>query len=352
MPHLGLASNLTERLMWQLPNQMSVMHTGCLIELSNASRNNSNSQKLDGCLLADGRAVLPTSAFTGTPAGAAGGGSNSSPYSTFAGDAVNLTVALTRGLPDSRFTSAADAARIAPCGNSTDSDADDPRSNMAAVELQQDRTGGLFVIGKSRAVLDNSGLARFCNMALQPIDPPLYNCNYSFSIVADTSSGLLAQVPAVEVTVQLLRCTLGQHMTVSSSATRVTLPAPQQRRTAAPHGLWSANCHDTTPCACIAQYSRSPKCLTHMCPFAEDHNSADSAVSLLLLAGVCYMQINRCVRCAKSGTFSLHPNQSCQPCVPGGLCSKGLLQPQEGFWSYNPFVPQVIFATAPFFITC
>lgn len=48
------------------------------------------------------------------------------------------------------------------------------------------------------------------------------------------------------------------------------------------------------------------------------------------------------MRCAESGTFSLHPDRPCQPCVPGGLCSKGLLQPQEGFWSFNPFVPQII----------
>lgn len=53
-------------------------------------------------------------------------------------------------------------------------------------------------------------------------------------------------------------------------------------------------------------------------------------------------QVNRCVRCAESGTFSLHPDRSCQPCVPGGLCSQGLLQPREGYWSSNPFVPQII----------
>lgn len=48
------------------------------------------------------------------------------------------------------------------------------------------------------------------------------------------------------------------------------------------------------------------------------------------------------MRCAESGTFSLHPDRPCQPCVPGGLCSKGLLQPREGYWSGNPFVPQII----------
>lgn len=67
---------------------------------------------------------------------------------------------------------------------------------------------------------------------------------------------------------------------------------------------------------------------------------ADSCV--LLLHSAALLQVNRCVRCANSGTFSLHPDRPCQPCVPGGLCSKGLLQPREGYWSSNPFVPQVI----------
>lgn len=54
------------------------------------------------------------------------------------------------------------------------------------------------------------------------------------------------------------------------------------------------------------------------------------------------LQINRCVRCAESGTFALDPSMACQPCVHGGSCEKGLLQPQEGYWSYNPLVPQML----------
>jgi len=48
------------------------------------------------------------------------------------------------------------------------------------------------------------------------------------------------------------------------------------------------------------------------------------------------------VRCAESGTFSLSHSKPCQPCVPGGLCTQGLLLPREGFYSHNPLVPQII----------
>lgn len=58
-----------------------------------------------------------------------------------------------------------------------------------------------------------------------------------------------------------------------------------------------------------------------------------------------YPQINRCVRCSANGTYSLNPftNETigCQPCPNGGLCQNGLLAPQSGYYSYNPFVPQV-----------
>jgi hypothetical protein len=82
------------------------------------------------------------------------------------------------------------------------------------VQLQQDLDGELFVIGPLAAVVNGKGIAQFCNMALQPIDPPLQNRQFNFSLRPDTGSGLLAQVEPVTVTVQLLRCTLGQHMTV------------------------------------------------------------------------------------------------------------------------------------------
>jgi hypothetical protein len=53
-------------------------------------------------------------------------------------------------------------------------------------------------------------------------------------------------------------------------------------------------------------------------------------------------QINRCVRCNPLGTYSLNPNVQCQSCPAGGNCLKGLLIPSEGFFSYNPFVPQIL----------
>jgi hypothetical protein len=92
---------------------------------------------------------------------------------------------------------------------------------LAVMELKQDHTGKLFVIGKPTAIVDDLGFAHFCNMALQPIDQPLHNRNYTFSFEPDRTSGFYAQVPNLHVTVQLLRCTLGQHMTVSSPATLV-----------------------------------------------------------------------------------------------------------------------------------
>ena len=65
-------------------------------------------------------------------------------------------------------------------------------------------------------------------------------------------------------------------------------------------------------------------------------------VLLPLVHYVVLLQVNRCVRCANSGTFSLNPNKSCQPCVLGGNCTKGLLQPAEGYYMHSPFVPQVL----------
>jgi hypothetical protein len=54
------------------------------------------------------------------------------------------------------------------------------------------------------------------------------------------------------------------------------------------------------------------------------------------------LQINRCVRCNPLGTYSLNPNVQCQSCPAGGTCLKGLLVPSEGFFSYSPFVPQIL----------
>jgi hypothetical protein len=58
------------------------------------------------------------------------------------------------------------------------------------------------------------------------------------------------------------------------------------------------------------------------------------------------LQINRCVRCSANGTYSLNPftNETigCQPCPNGGLCQNGLLAPRIGYFSYNPFVPQIL----------
>jgi hypothetical protein len=54
------------------------------------------------------------------------------------------------------------------------------------------------------------------------------------------------------------------------------------------------------------------------------------------------MQVNRCIRCGP-GTFSLHPNISCQPCItPGGSCTDGLLLPADGYYMPSPFVPQLL----------
>jgi hypothetical protein len=57
---------------------------------------------------------------------------------------------------------------------------------------------------------------------------------------------------------------------------------------------------------------------------------------------ICLLQINRCVRCNPLGTYSLNPIVQCQSCPAGGTCLKGLLVPSEGFFSYSPFVPQIL----------
>jgi hypothetical protein len=54
------------------------------------------------------------------------------------------------------------------------------------------------------------------------------------------------------------------------------------------------------------------------------------------------LQTNRCVRCNPLGTYSLNPNVQCRSCPAGGTCLNGLLVPSEGFFSYNPFVPQIL----------
>lgn len=52
------------------------------------------------------------------------------------------------------------------------------------------------------------------------------------------------------------------------------------------------------------------------------------------------------MRCSANGTYSLNPftNETigCQPCPTGGLCQNGLLVPRSGYYSYNPFVPQIL----------
>lgn len=142
----------------------------------------------------------------------------------FAGETVNLTVSLWKqpraGPLSGRWS--------APCSNgsavpSVPGDKKDPkaaRDPALQALLQQDDTEQLFVIGSSQEEFnrDNGFLATFCNMALQPIHPPSSNRNYTFKIKADMSSRLLRQVTAVTVTVELLRCTLGQYMTVSGGA--------------------------------------------------------------------------------------------------------------------------------------
>lgn len=51
------------------------------------------------------------------------------------------------------------------------------------------------------------------------------------------------------------------------------------------------------------------------------------------------------MRCSANGTYSLNPftNETigCQPCPNGGLCESGLLAPRAGYYSHNPFVPQI-----------
>jgi len=185
---------------WQLPKQMSVFNTTCLAamlkERPGHNSSDSVSSELQACVLADSR--------SGAFANAAG----ARMPSAFAGDAIIITVSLARNQ-----SSVAEAADKGSCGQS--SAVNGNVTSLAAVHIKQDRDGKLFVIGKSTAAVNETGLATFCDMALQPIETPLYNRNYSFSIEADASSGLLSQVAPVTITIQLLRCTLGQHLTVS-----------------------------------------------------------------------------------------------------------------------------------------
>lgn len=184
---------------WQLPSQMLVLNTSCLASKVQHGHG-SNISILQECLLA---------------ASGSSSGSSGAAFTlprAFSGDAVNITVSLAHG--SAAFENAASAVAAAPCANASPPGSGSTSNNLAVVQLQQDPDGELFVIGPSTAAVNGSGIAQFCNMALQPIDPPLQNRQFSFSLRPDTGSGLLAQVEPVIVTVQLLRCTLGQHMTV------------------------------------------------------------------------------------------------------------------------------------------
>jgi hypothetical protein len=181
---------------WQLPSQMLIFNTSCMASKVQGGQDNSSSV-LQECLLA-ASSSSSGAAFTLPRA--------------FSGDAVSITVSLARG--SSAFENAASAAAAVPCAGASKPGSGNTSNGLAVVQLQQDQDGELFVIGPSTAAVNGRGIAQFCNMALQPIDPPLQNRQFSFSLRPDTASGLLAQVEPVTVTVQLLRCTLGQHMTV------------------------------------------------------------------------------------------------------------------------------------------
>lgn len=185
---------------WQLPSRMTVFNTSCLA-MKVQGGHGSNVSVLQECLLAASSSSGSSGAAFTLP-------------SAFSGDAVNITVSLARSR-DAFIDAASAAAAAAPCGDTPGSD---PSNDLGFMELQQDATGELFVIGPSTAAVNGSGIAQFCNMALQPINPPLQTRQFSFSLQPSTSSGLLTQVEAVRVSVQLLRCTLGQHMTVGWAA--------------------------------------------------------------------------------------------------------------------------------------
>lgn len=86
--------------------------------------------------------------------------------------------------------------------------------SLGTINLQPSNDG-LFVIGILNASMGSNSRALFTDMALQPVPTPTQNKLYSFRFAAATGDDLLRQVHFVSVQLQLLRCTLGQHMTVS-----------------------------------------------------------------------------------------------------------------------------------------
>jgi hypothetical protein len=209
LPHQHFDVREGTSTLFSVATQASVINPTCL------QANVHSSAGLHHCLLEEGSQAQVVPA-----AGGAEGAARSS-YSVFAGDAVNLTVGIGPNITKRAVIASQHDASLRvswpPCGNMSAQLSNTSRSandNLAVMHLKQDRTGKLFVIGKPTAIVDDSGFAHFCDMALQPIDPPLHNRNYTFSFEPDRTSGLYAQVPDLQVTVQLLRCTLGQHMTV------------------------------------------------------------------------------------------------------------------------------------------
>lgn len=128
----------------------------------------------------------------------------------------------------------------------------------------------------------------------------------------------------VSVLIKLLRCTLGMHMTVS---------APSKMPLVIPAGLLQLQQHNVP-----SKASQLTAC--------QGSSMLIPSLLMVIAAAFCTVQINRCVRCSANGTYSLNPftNETigCQPCPNGGLCQNGLLVPRSGWYSYNPFVPQIL----------
>jgi hypothetical protein len=67
--------------------------------------------------------------------------------------------------------------------------------------------------------------AVYVHCAVNTLQAPVSNHEYQFSFAASFGDDLLRQVQAVTVRVELLRCTLGQYMTVSFAAAAVAAAA-------------------------------------------------------------------------------------------------------------------------------
>lgn len=170
----SVADRDRSKLLWQLPDKLSVYRSSCWE--SRVKRDT-----------AAGRRSIYRQCASG--------------FNAVAGDTFNISVVL--GQPQD-----VGDMGVIEADNTT-------AGSLGSIVLEQDRSGQLFVIGPRSRAVNSHGIARFSEMVVQPVSPPVANQEYVFNFAAGPGSPLLQHTVATPVRVKVFRCTMGRHMTVS-----------------------------------------------------------------------------------------------------------------------------------------